>query len=61
VGWLFVYATAGAFFVVLGLLTLLAGLLVFLLWSWRTGGWPFGTGPEETTGQRLGAKSLEHS
>ena len=59
VGWLFVYAASGMFFVVLGLLTLLAGLLAFLLWSWRTGGWPFGTEPEDAPGQQLGAESLE--
>jgi amino acid transporter len=60
VGWLFVYAASGMFFVVLGLLTLLAGLLAFLLWSWRSGGWPFGNEPEDPPGQQLGAKSLEH-
>ena len=59
VGWLFVYVASGVFFVLLGLLTLLAGLVAFLIWSWRSGGWPFGAGPEDTPGQQLGAKSLE--
>jgi amino acid transporter len=42
-GWLYVYAMAGGVFIVLGLVTLLAGALVFLAWSWRTGQWPFAT------------------
>lgn len=40
-GWVFVYATARGLFILLGLGTLLAGVLVFLLWSLHTGGWPF--------------------
>jgi amino acid transporter len=41
VGWLYVYVTAGGFFIVLGLGTLVVGLLVFFAWSWRTRRWPF--------------------
>jgi amino acid transporter len=41
VGWLYVYVCAGWPFIVLGLATLTAGVGVFLVWSWRTGGWPF--------------------
>jgi amino acid transporter len=40
VGWLYMYVTARPLFMVLGLATLLAGAAIFLLWSWRTGGWP---------------------
>ncbi len=41
VGWLYLYASAGWVFIVLGLTTLLAGTGVFLLWTWRTRQWPF--------------------
>jgi APA family basic amino acid/polyamine antiporter len=41
VGWLYVYLTSGDLFVILSLLTLLAGVAAFFLWSWRTRGWPF--------------------
>src|SRR5207249_1233556 len=40
-GWLFMYVTAGALYIVLGLATLLAGGIAFLLWAKKTGGWPF--------------------
>jgi amino acid transporter len=40
-GWLYVYAASGPKFVVSSLLTLLAGVAAFLLWSWRLGQWPF--------------------
>jgi hypothetical protein len=41
-GWLYMYLSAGWLFIALGLVTLLAGALVYLLWSWRTQQWPFG-------------------
>jgi amino acid transporter len=41
VGWLYMYVTAEPLYIGLGLGTLMAGVGVFLLWSWRTGGWPF--------------------
>ncbi len=41
VGWLYVYCCAGAAYMALGLTTLLAGTLVFFLWSWWTRCWPF--------------------
>jgi amino acid transporter len=44
-GWLYVYAKAGPVFIALGLGTVLAGVLVFLGWSWRTGQWPFARRP----------------
>jgi amino acid transporter len=40
-GWLYVYATAKPFYIFLGLGTLAAGVVVFFVWSWETGGWPF--------------------
>ena len=40
-GWLYLYWAAGAMFIALGLATLLAGVLVFLVWSWRSRAWPF--------------------
>ncbi len=50
-GWLYLYWSAGGFFVVVGLTTLLLGVLVFLLWTWRTSQWPFG-------GSDLAAKNI---
>jgi len=41
VGWLYLYWAAGVLFICLGLVTLMAGAGVFLVWSWRTGEWPF--------------------
>ena len=41
VGWLFVFATADWKVIAFGLGTLLAGVLLFLIWSWRTSRWPF--------------------
>jgi len=38
--WLYVYAASGWKFIVPSLLTLLAGVAAFLLWSWRIGEWP---------------------
>jgi amino acid transporter len=40
-GWIFVFATSDAKVILFGLGTLLAGVLVFLLWSWRARRWPF--------------------
>jgi amino acid transporter len=40
-GWLYVYLSARPAFITLGLVTLLAGVAVFLLWAWRTRTWPF--------------------
>jgi amino acid transporter len=41
VGWLYVYCCAGVEYMVLGLTTMLAGMLVFFAWSWWTRRWPF--------------------
>jgi APA family basic amino acid/polyamine antiporter len=40
-GWLYLYFSAGPLFIGLGLATLLAGVAVFRLWSWRRRHWPF--------------------
>jgi amino acid transporter len=40
-GWLFMYISAGKWFIGLGLATLLAGALVFALWTRWTRQWPF--------------------
>jgi amino acid transporter len=41
VGWLYLYVSAGLLFIVLGLATMAAGVLAFLLWARRSGSWPF--------------------
>ena len=41
VGWLFVFATTDRTVILFGLGTLALGLLCFIIWSWRTGQWPF--------------------
>jgi amino acid transporter len=40
-GWLFVYASAGSFAILLGLGTLLAGVAAYLAWSYHRRAWPF--------------------
>jgi amino acid transporter len=40
-GWLFVYRSTGTFFIALGATTLVAGLVVFVIWAARRGEWPF--------------------
>jgi amino acid transporter len=40
-GWLFMYLSANWLYIALGIGTLLAGGLVFLVWTWRTRQWPF--------------------
>jgi amino acid transporter len=41
-GWIFVFATSERQVILLGLGTLVLGILVFLFWSWRAARWPFG-------------------
>lgn len=41
VGWVFIFATTPWPVVVLGLGTLVLGLVFFMVWSWYTGRWPF--------------------
>jgi amino acid transporter len=45
VGWLYLYWSAGPFFIVLGLVTLGAGVVAFLLWARQTRTWPFNGTP----------------
>jgi len=40
-GWIFVFATTDVKVIAFGLATLLAGVLVFTIWSWRVKQWPF--------------------
>lgn len=42
VGWLYLYVTVGPLFIAMGAITLVAGLVVFLIWAKRVGSWPFG-------------------
>ena len=42
-GWLYLYGSAGALFIGLGLAVLGLGGVVFLAWSYRTRRWPFGS------------------
>jgi len=42
-GWIFVFVTKDRKPLVVGLGTLAAGALLFVLWSWSTRKWPFGT------------------
>ncbi len=41
VGWLYLYLSAGLPFITLGLVTLALGVAAFVVWSKRTGEWPF--------------------
>src|SRR4029453_5667401 len=40
-GWVFVFSTSGATVILFGLMTLLAGVAAFGLWTWKTSQWPF--------------------
>jgi amino acid transporter len=40
-GWIFVFATSDVQVILFGLVTLLLGVLVFGVWSWRAQRWPF--------------------
>jgi amino acid transporter len=40
-GWIFVFATSDVKVILFGLGTLVAGVLVFMVWSWRAKRWPF--------------------
>jgi amino acid transporter len=40
-GWCFVFGTSGWLFAGIGVATLVLGVAVFLIWSRRTGAWPF--------------------
>jgi amino acid transporter len=49
VGWLYLYLSAGLLYISLGIGTLAAGLIVFLVWSRHTGAWPFA--PDSSSSQ----------
>jgi basic amino acid/polyamine antiporter, APA family len=40
-GWIFVFATSDVQVILFGLMTLVAGVFVFGVWSWRAQQWPF--------------------
>jgi amino acid transporter len=40
-GWIFVFATSDVRVILFGLSTLLVGVVVFMMWSWRAQRWPF--------------------
>jgi amino acid transporter len=40
-GWIFVFATSDVRVILFGLGTLLVGVVVFMVWSWRARRWPF--------------------
>jgi len=44
-GWLFVYLTTDVPVILAGLGTLVAGIVAFLVWSWRVKSWPFALAP----------------
>ncbi len=52
-GWLYVFVCSGPLYIAVGLLTLLAGVAAFFLWSWHSGAWPF-LGPPGEGAQKGG-------
>jgi amino acid transporter len=49
IGWLYLLATTPGEFKLMGLYFLIAGVAVFLVWSWRQKSWPFVTTPSAQT------------
>ena len=45
-GWIFVFATSGPTVILFGVMTLVAGIGAFALWTWKTQQWPFGVAAE---------------
>ncbi len=43
IGWVYLYCSADLLFIEIGLATLLAGIVAFLIWSRQTKKWPFAT------------------
>lgn len=41
-GWIFLFATSDPLVIAFGLGTLVLGIAIFFIWSWRTQRWPFG-------------------
>jgi predicted lysophospholipase L1 biosynthesis ABC-type transport system permease subunit len=40
-GWIFVFATTQLLVILFGVGVLALGCVTFLVWSWKTNGWPF--------------------
>jgi amino acid transporter len=57
-GWLYLYWATGLNFMAMGLGTLLVGTGAFLLWSLRTGGWPFRKNEQKPQAEQSGDNSL---
>jgi len=45
-GWVFIFATSDLYIILFGLGTLVAGVVFFFIWSWRTARWPFARAAE---------------
>ncbi|HKQ07283.1 MAG TPA: APC family permease [Blastocatellia bacterium] len=45
-GWVFIFATSDLYIILFGLGTLVAGVVFFFIWSWRTTRWPFARAAE---------------
>jgi amino acid transporter len=45
-GWVFIFATSDLYIILFGLGTLVAGVVFFFIWSWRTARWPFAPAAE---------------
>jgi basic amino acid/polyamine antiporter, APA family len=43
-GWLYVYVSSKQLYILFGAVTLVSGVVAFLVWSWRRGTWPFRRG-----------------
>jgi hypothetical protein len=48
-GWVYIFLTSGKFYAAIGVLTLVAGVGVYFLWSYIIDAWPFAA---ESTTQR---------
>jgi basic amino acid/polyamine antiporter, APA family len=46
-GWSYIFLTSGWEYIAVGVATLVAGILAFLLWAYLEGRWPFGPGPRK--------------
>jgi hypothetical protein len=45
VGWAYIFLTSGWEYIAVGVATLVAGILAFVLWAYLDGRWPFGPRP----------------
>lgn len=59
-GWLYVYFTSEGEFIVLGLVTLAAGTIVYLIWASLNDGWPFGHSEDTDEGAPLPPIDMAH-